>query len=68
MKPLMGILNEIVGLFVDDQGLALSIVGVVIVGFVLAFALHAPSVVTGAALVLGCVGALVVSVNRGRGR
>jgi hypothetical protein len=65
MNVLAALLKEIVGLFVDDAGLALSVVGVVAAALVLAFGLHAPPIVTGAAIVVGCVGALVVSVRRG---
>jgi hypothetical protein len=65
MNILVALLKEIIGLFVDDAGLALSVVGVVAAALVLAFDLHAPSLVTGAAIVLGWVSALVVSVRRG---
>jgi hypothetical protein len=65
MNILVALLKEIIGLFVDDAGLALSVVGVVAAALVLAFDLHAPSLVTGAAIVLGCVSALVISVRRG---
>jgi hypothetical protein len=65
MNVLAALLKEIVGLFVDDAGLALSIIGVVAAALVLAFGLHAPSIVTGAVIVLGCVSALAVSVRRG---
>jgi hypothetical protein len=65
MNVVAGLLKEFVGLFVDDGGLALSILGVVAVALVLAFGLRAPSFVTGAVIVLGCVSALVVSVHRG---
>ena len=68
MKAIAAIIHEILGLFVDDQGLALSILGVVAVAIVLAFGPHAPSMVTGAVIALGCVGALVVSVLRGAAR
>jgi hypothetical protein len=68
MNALAGIVKEIVGLFVDDQGLAIAIIGVVAVALVLAFGLHAPSIVTGGVIVVGCVAALAVSVQRGRGR
>jgi len=61
MKILAAIFHEILSLFVDDEGLALSVVGVVVAALVLAFGLHAPSIVTGAAIVLGCAGALAVS-------
>jgi hypothetical protein len=68
MKLLVGWGKEIVGLFVDDEGLALAIVAVVVAAMVLAFGLHAPSLATGGVIVVGCVAALVVSVQRGRGR
>jgi hypothetical protein len=65
MNVVAGLLREFVGLFVDDAGLALSVLGVVAAALVLAFGMHAPSFVTGAAIVLGCVSALIVSVRRG---
>jgi hypothetical protein len=68
MTILAAAFHEILGLFVDDQGLALSVLGVAAAAFVLAFVFHAPSVVTAAAIVLGCTGALIVSVLRGGAR
>jgi hypothetical protein len=65
MNVLSALLKEIVGLFVDDAGLAFSVLGVVAAALVLALGLHAPSMFTGAVIVLGSVGALVVSVRRG---
>ena len=65
MSIFLAALKETAGLFVDDAGLALSVVGVIAAAVFLAFGLHAPSIVTGAAIVLGCVGALTVSVRRG---
>jgi hypothetical protein len=59
-------IEELLGLFVEDRGLALSVLGVLALSLVLAFGLHAPSGVTGSALLLGCVIALVASVWRGR--
>ena len=58
---------EILGLFVDDQGLALAVLGVVVLALVAAFGLHAPAV-AGIVLVLGCLGALVVSTLKGAKR
>jgi hypothetical protein len=58
---------EILGLFVDDQGLALAVLGVVVLANVLAFGLHTPAL-AGVALVLGCLGALVVSTLKGAKR
>jgi hypothetical protein len=68
MKALTGILREIVGLFVDDEGLAIAIVAVVAVAALLAFGLHAPSIATGLVIVVGCLAALAFSVQRGRTR
>jgi hypothetical protein len=68
MKMLVGWVKEIVGLFVDDAGLALTILAVVVAAMVLAFALHLPSLATGGVIVIGCVAALAMSVQRGRGR
>ena len=65
MKAIAALFKEILGLFVDDQGLALSILGVVAVAIALAFGFHAPSMITGGAIVVGCASALVVSVLRG---
>ncbi|MGA2042145.1 MAG: hypothetical protein ABSG83_02115 [Roseiarcus sp.] len=66
MTALAAALQEILGLFVDDAGLALGILGVVAAALVLAFGLRAPAPVTGAALALGSVVALAASVWRGR--
>lgn len=66
MSVLVALLKEFVGLFVDDAGLAMSIVVVVAAALVLAFGLRAPSIVTGGAILLGCLSALTVSVHRGR--
>jgi hypothetical protein len=58
------IVAEILGLFVDDQGLALAILAIVAAALLLAFGFHAPAV-AGAVLLLGCLGALVVSTLKG---
>jgi putative effector of murein hydrolase LrgA (UPF0299 family) len=68
MKALAGVVKEIVGLFVDDEGLAIAILAVVVVALALAFDLHAPSIVTGLVIVFGCLAALAISVQRGRRR
>lgn len=65
MKAIVALFNEILGLFVDDQGLALSILGVVAVAIVLAFGLQAPSAIVGAVIVVGCVSALILSTLKG---
>jgi hypothetical protein len=61
------ILSEILGLFVDDQGLALSILALVALAIAIAFGFHAPAI-AGIALILGCVGALAASVLKVRQR
>jgi hypothetical protein len=58
------VVAEILGLFVDDQGLALAVLAVVVLALVLAFGLHAPPL-AGVVLVLGCLGALAVSTLKG---
>jgi hypothetical protein len=65
MKAIVGIAKEILGLFVDDRGLALAILGVVAAALLIAFALHAPAI-AGAVLAVGCLAALVVSTLRAR--
>ncbi len=67
MKVLVAIANELLGLFVDDQGLALTILGAIAAALLIAFALHAPGI-AGAVLALGCLGALVASTLRARPR
>jgi hypothetical protein len=62
------ILKEILGLFVDDQGLALAIISVLALALLLAFALQAPSGLAGAVLIVGCLGALAYSALSGRAR
>jgi hypothetical protein len=65
MKLLATIFREILGLFVDDQGLALVVLGVLAVALLLGFGLHATDI-AGAALVLGCLAGLAYSVLKGR--
>jgi hypothetical protein len=65
MTILAAIGREILGLFVDDQGLALTILVVLASALLLAFALHAAAV-AGAALLLGCLGALAFSTLKAR--
>jgi hypothetical protein len=67
MKVLAAIGREILGLFVDDQGLALAILGVLAVAVLCAFALHAEAV-AGVVLLLGCLGALIFSTLKARPR
>ncbi len=64
MNIVAAIFHEALGLFVDDEGLALSILGVVAVAIFVVYGLGAPAALAGAVLLLGCVGALIVSALR----
>ena len=65
MNVLKLIIPELVGLFFDDEFLAIAILVVVAIAAALAFRLHAPALLVGGALLLGCIGVLVTSVVRG---
>jgi hypothetical protein len=65
MTILAAICREILGLFVDDQGLALTILCVLAVAVLCAFAFHAEAI-AGAVLLLGCLGALIFSTLKAR--
>lgn len=54
-----------IGLFVDDDFLAISIVAVVALAAVLAFGFDAPRTIVGGVIVVGCFGALIESTRRG---
>ena len=68
MNTLSLILRELVGLFVDDEFLAIAILLVVGLAAACAFLLAAPSIVVGTVLLVGCVGVLVSSVLRTSGK
>lgn len=68
MHVLRLILSELYGMFVDDEFLALSVLGVVAAAAIVASLFHASSIGTGLVLVLGCVGVLMSSVVQGAGR
>lgn len=59
------ILREIVGMFVDDQFLALAVLAVVAAAMIAAFGFHAAQLWTGTMLVAGCLAVLASSVFRG---
>jgi hypothetical protein len=62
------ILGELVGLFVDDGALALTIIAAVGLAGVVAIVLPDVPLAAGTILLLGCLGALLSSVARsGRG-
>lgn len=68
MNTIRIIALELVGLFVDDEMLAVSILALVGGCWALAHYLHGTSTAIGALLVIGCVGVLLSSVIRGARR
>jgi UDP-N-acetylmuramyl pentapeptide phosphotransferase/UDP-N-acetylglucosamine-1-phosphate transferase len=66
MKMLSAIFRELMGLFVDDGLLAIEIVVVVAIAALVSYQFPAKSLVTGAILIFGCLGALFVNVQRAK--
>jgi uncharacterized membrane protein len=64
VTSLLGILRDVARLFVDDGSLALAILGVVIVAAIVAALTPDVPVLTGATLLLGNLGVLLVNVIR----
>jgi hypothetical protein len=64
MNALRPIVREIVGLFVDDEFLALAVLGVVALAAAFAYRLQVPPAGVGLFLVAGCTGVLLASVAR----
>lgn len=65
MNTLRLIWSEFVGLFIDDEFLAIAIIAVVVIAIALTYWLHAPSLLVGGVLLLGCSAVLLASVYRG---
>jgi hypothetical protein len=65
MNTLRNAWREFIGLFVDDDFLAISIVAIVALAAVLAFGFDAPRTIVGGVIVVGCFGALIESARRG---
>jgi hypothetical protein len=61
MNGMSQVLREVIGLFIDDGALAISIIAVVIAAAIVA-ALMPGTLAAGCTLVLGCVGVLVANV------
>ena len=59
--------REFVGLFIDDEFLALAVLAVVAASAAVA-AVGMPSLAAGSVLLAGCVGVLLISVVRGARR
>jgi len=62
MKNLAAPLRELAGLFVEDGALALAIAAVVILAGLIAAVAPAASWLSGAILLVGCLGVLVANV------
>ena len=60
------IVHELIGLFIDDQFLAVAILGVVALAAALALLAAAPPLLTGTTLLLGCIAVLAGSVLRAK--
>lgn len=58
------LLREIVGMFVDDEFLALAILAVVAAAASLAFLAGGTQLITGAILLVGCIAVLLASCAR----
>jgi hypothetical protein len=68
VNALIAVLRELSGLFVDDGSLALAVLAVVLVAGAVATLLPDIPLVTGALLLLGCLGVLLANVARARPR
>lgn len=68
MTLLRLIFNEIVGLFVDDEQLALSILAVVAACWLMVQYVHDHSILIGLLLLVGCLVVLTASVMKGARR
>lgn len=55
------ILRELVGIFVDDEFLAIAVLAVVAVAALLAFQLAVPPLLVGVVLLFGCIAVLISS-------
>ncbi len=66
MNVLILIFKEIVGMFIDDEFLAIAVLIVVAVAAALAYGAQMSSTAVGATLFAGCVAVLVGSVWRAR--
>ena len=56
------IAKELIGMFIDDEFLAIAVLAVVALSAICAFVLSAPQLVVGGVLLVGCVFVLVSSV------
>jgi hypothetical protein len=68
MSPLVAIIRELIGLFVDDGALALAIVAVVIVAGLVTLLAPAAAWASGGVLLLGCLAVLLINVMTAKRR
>jgi hypothetical protein len=68
MKALLALFQELAGLFVEDGALALAIVAVVALAGILAALFPIVPWASGAVLLIGCLGVLLVNVMKFRRR
>jgi hypothetical protein len=64
MNMLRNVAHELIGLFVDDGAFAVAILAVVILAAVAAALPPEQPLITGAILLLGCLGVLSISVAK----
>lgn len=64
MNAIGAVLRELVGLFVDDGSLALTIVSVVALAAIAAALVPQTPLLAGAILLFGCLGVLAVNVAK----
>ena len=64
MSALRAVFGELLGLFVDDEALALGILAVVALAGALAALMPESSLLAGAVLLFGCLGVLVATAMR----
>jgi hypothetical protein len=64
MKALMGVAVSVAGLFVEDGALALAILGVVAAAGICAVLVPTAGPASGAILLFGCLGVLLLNVIR----
>ena len=60
----MTVIQEVIGLFVDDGALAIAILGVVAFAALVAAAVPGMPLAAGAILALGCPGVLLINIVR----
>jgi uncharacterized membrane protein YdjX (TVP38/TMEM64 family) len=64
MKMLMDMLREVLGLFVDDGALALSIIGIIVMAAIFAALMPGTPLLAGAVLLFGCLGVLLFNTTQ----